>query len=96
MRRKGDVPREMNTLLTDIMKEVQFQHGELQKQCQSIAQIEFSMMENKIRDIVSVEMTETEKKSQEEMEAAIQRDILSLKNSIIEFITSSLLNSKLE
>lgn len=86
MRRKGDVPREMKGLLMDIVKELQFQYGELQKQCQGIPVIDFSIMEKKIEDIVSKEMTESEKKSQEEKEAAIRRDVLSLKNSMNQII----------
>ena len=88
MRRKGEVPREMKGLLTDILKEVQFQHSELQKQCQNIAAMDFDSMEKRIEDVVSKEMTESEKKSQEEKDAAMKRDVLSLKNSmnqVIEF-----------
>ena len=86
MRRKGDVPREMKGLLTNILKEVQFQHGELQKQCQNIPEIDFSLMEKRIEDVVSKEMTESEKKSQEEKDAAMKRDVLSLKNSMNQVI----------
>lgn len=88
MRRKGDVPREMKGLLTDILKEIQFQHTELKKQCQNIAELPFDDMEKRIEDVVSKEMTESEKKSQEEKDAAMKRDVLSLKNSmnqVIEF-----------
>ena len=88
MRRKGEVPREMKGLLTDILKEVQFQHSELQKQCQNIVAMDFDSMEKRIEDVVSKEMTESEKKSQEEKDAAMKRDVLSLKNSmnqVIEF-----------
>ena len=86
MRRKGDVPREMKGLLMDIVKELQFQYRELQKQCQSMPSIDFSLMEKQIEDVVSEEMTESEKKSQEEKEAAIKRDVLSLKNSMNQII----------
>lgn len=88
MRRKGDVPKEMKGLLKDILKEIQFQHAELQKQCQNVAMIDFEAMENRIQDVVSKEMTESEKKSQEEKDAAMKRDVLSLTNSmnqVIEF-----------
>lgn len=90
MRRKGDVPKEIKGLLKDILKEIQFQHAELQKQCQNVAMIDFEAMENRIQDVVSKEMTESEKKSQEEKDAAMKRDVLSLKNSmnqVIEFAT---------
>lgn len=88
MRRKGDVPREMKGLLTDILKEMQFQYTELKKQCQNIEEIDFDVMTKRIEDVVSKEMTESEKKSQEEKDAAMKRDVLSLKNSmnqVIEF-----------
>ena len=78
----------MKGLLTDILKEVQFQHSELQKQCQNIVAMDFDSMEKRIEDVVSKEMTESEKKSQEEKDAAMKRDVLSLKNSmnqVIEF-----------
>ena len=94
MRRKGDVPREMKGLLTNILKEVQFQHGELQKQCQNIPEIDFSLMEKRIEDVVSKEMTESEKKSQEEKDAAMKRDVLSLKNSMNQVIEYAALDEE--
>ncbi len=86
MRRKGNVPLEMQSLLTDICKEVQFQYGELKKQCQNIADIALERMQKRVSEVVSKEMTESEKKSQEEKDAAVQRDVLSLKNSMNQVI----------
>ena len=88
VRRKGDVPREMKSLLKDILKEVQFQYTQLQKQCQNMEEMDFAAMEKRIEEVVSKEMTESEKKTQEEKDAAMKRDVLSLKNSmnqVIEF-----------
>ena len=88
MRRKGDVPRELKGLLKDILKEVQFQYTQLQKQCQNMEEMDFAAMEKRIEEVVSKEMTESEKKTQEEKDAAMKRDVLSLKNSmnqVIEF-----------
>lgn len=95
MRRKGDVPDEMKGLLKNILKEIQFQHGELQKHCQNIQQIDFSLMAKKIEDVVSKEMTESEKKSQEEKEAAMKRDLLSLKNSMNQVIEYAALDEEI-
>lgn len=94
MRRKGDVPREMKGLLKNILKEMQFQYGELQKHCQNISQIDFSLMAKRIEDVVSKEMTESEKKSQEEKEAAMKRDLLSLKNSMNQVIEYAALDEE--
>ncbi len=86
MRRNGDVPREMQGLLYDVIKEVQFQYGELQKQCQNLETIDFAAMQKRAEDVVSKEMTESEKKSQEEKAEAMKRDVLSLKNSMYQII----------
>lgn len=82
MRRKGDVPREMQGLLEDILAEVSFQYTELQKHTRSMPDLNLQAMQEKVNSVVSKEMTASEKKSKEEKEAAIRRDVLSLKNSM--------------
>lgn len=86
IRKKGEVPHEMQELLSSILEEVEFQYNELCKQCSDLQTIDFSVMRNKANDVVSKEMTESEQKSKEERENAIKRDVLSLKNSMAQVI----------
>lgn len=86
MRKKGEVPDEMQELLSSILEEVEFQYKELCKQCSGLEEINFDVMRNKANEVVSKEMTETEQKSKEERENAIKRDVLSLKNSMAQVI----------
>ena len=66
MRRKGEVPKEMQGLLESILEEITFQYKELKKQCQNLADIDFSLLQEKASNVVSKEMTASEKKSHEE------------------------------
>ena len=86
MRRQGEVPKSMQTLLEEILAEVLFQYTELQKQCENLADLDIASLQKKIENVVSAEMTETEKKSKEEKDATIKRDMLSLKNSMDQVI----------
>lgn len=81
MRRKGDVPREMQGLLEEILGEVSFQYQELGKHM-DIPEWDLKAKKAIIGEIISKEMTETEQKSKEEKEAMIRRSVLSLKNSL--------------
>lgn len=85
MRRKGEIPVEMQGLLEDILGEVSFQYKELCKH-KRMPEWNLQAMKEKIEGIVSKEMTVTEKKSKEEKEAQIRRDVLSLKGSMEQVI----------
>lgn len=86
MRRKGFVPDEMRELLEGIFEEVSFQYEELQKQMQGMAPLDTEPFKKKITNIISAEMTESEKEKKEEKDAAIKRAVLSLKNSMDQVI----------
>lgn len=94
MRRKGEVPKEMQGLLESILEEITFQYKELQKQCQNLADIDFSLLQEKASNVVSKEMTASEKKSHEEKQAAIQRDVLSLKGAMEQIIKYACLDDE--
>lgn len=82
MRRKGDVPKQMKTLLEEIEEELKYQCGELKKQIQNFPEMDFQLIERQIREVISEEETENEKQSREEKSATVKRDLLSLKNSM--------------
>lgn len=86
MRRNGNVPVEMGELLENIFEEITFQYQELQKQIQGMAPLNTDEFQKKITNIVSEEMTESEKEKKEEKDAAIKRAVLSLKNSMDQVI----------
>lgn len=86
MRRNGDVPYEMQGLLNDMVREIRFQYTALQKQGLKLPEADFALMEQKVADIVSEEMTESEKKTREEKDAVRKRDVLSLKDSMKQII----------
>lgn len=85
MRRKGDVPKEMQGLLEDILAEVNFQFRELGRHT-SVPAWDAEAKQERIAGIVSEELTVSEQKTKEEKEAAIRRDVLSLKNSMEQIV----------
>ncbi|MBQ7944836.1 MAG: cyclic nucleotide-binding domain-containing protein [Lachnospiraceae bacterium] len=86
MRKGGNVSEDMQELLSDIVNEVDFQYTALKKQIKNVAQIDIDAMRARVSDVITKEMTETEKKSKEEKEATIKRDVLSLKGSMEQVI----------
>lgn len=86
MRRNGNVSDEMRELLESIFDEVSFQYQELQKQVQGMSALNEDDFRTKITNIISAEMTESEKEKKEEKDAAIKRAVLSLKNSMDQVI----------
>lgn len=86
MRRKGNVPREMKGLLEEIIEELRIQYEELKNYISTIPAIDFSLLEKKAANVVSQEMTASELEEKEERDAAIQRDVLSLKNTMEQVI----------
>ena len=62
MRRKGDVPKEMQGLLEEILGEVSFQYQELGRHM-DIPDWDLKAKKAIIGEIISKEMTETEQKS---------------------------------
>lgn len=82
IKKKEDVPTELHVLLADIINEVSFQYKELQKQVSDMPDFDENILKNKMSSIASKELTATEKKSKEEREAEIKRDVASLKNSM--------------
>lgn len=91
LRRQGEVPQELQGLLENILREVKFQYQELKKQCQNLAEVDFAVLQEMVSNVVSEEMTATEKKSLEEKEARIKRDVLSLKGSMDQIIKYAVL-----
>lgn len=87
MRRQGNIPDEMVHTLREIVDEVAFQNRELAKQLPNYQMIAVDQMRERIDQIISKEMTESEQKSQEEREEKIKRDVISLKNSLEQIIT---------
>lgn len=86
MRRKGQVPIEMKELLDDIFSEGEYQYNELKKQMHTMVELNAAEFRKKIDSVISKEMTESEREEQEEKDARIKRDVLSLKNSIDQVI----------
>ncbi len=86
MRRGGNVSEDMQELLSDIVREVDFQYTALKKQIMNVAQIDMDVMRARVSDVITKEMTEMEKKDKEEKEATVKRDVLSLKGSMEQVI----------
>lgn len=86
MRRKGDIPSELKELLEDIFDEGEYQYNELKKQMQTMVELDTAEFRKKIDAVISKEMTESEKEQQEQKDARIKRDVLSLKNSMDQVI----------
>lgn len=86
IKKKDDVPMDLLTLLTEIIEEVGLQHRELQKQVADLPAFDEAALRSRMADIASEKLLMEQKKSKEEREAEIAKDVASLTNSMAQII----------
>ena len=89
MRKNGDIPLEMHILLTTILEEIKFQYAELKKQVEGMVELNEDDLKKKMVELSALGIAKDDEKSREEKEAEIQRNVMSLKNSMDQIIRYS-------
>lgn len=92
IKKKNDPPIELYSLLTEIIEETTFQYKEMQKQGVALPGLDMEGMNKKFESLATKNMIANEKKSKEERDSEIERDVASLTNSmaqILKFATLS-------
>ena len=92
IKKKTEPPIELYSLLTEIIEEASFQYKEMQKQGVTLPGLDMDRMNKKFESLATKNIIANEKKSKEERDSEIERDVASLTNSmaqILKFATLS-------
>lgn len=82
IKRRNELPLELHLLLTGIIDEIAFQYRELQKQGVELPEYDAEQLRKKMESLASKNFIADEKKSKEERDAELRRDVASLKGSM--------------
>lgn len=94
IKKKNEPPIELYSLLTEIIEETSFQYKEMQKQGVALPGLDMEGMNKKFESLATKNMIANEKKSKEERDSEIARDVASLANSMAQILKYATLSDE--
>lgn len=94
IKRRNELPIELHLLLGGIVDEVSFQYKELQKQGVALPELDVEQLNKQMESLATKNIIADEKKSKEEREAQIKKDVESLTGSMDQILKYATLSEK--